>query len=236
MEIERRDSKALEPELIKDPQARAEAEARNGLRQYDVGIKAIQTALERQPFKLRPSLVLALHREALAGISMFAGNFRPAGVEIEGSKHEPAGAHQVPELVEDMCDYVNSNWEGSTPLHLASYIMWRLNWIHPFADGNGRTSRILSYVVLSIRAGALLPGSPTIPDQIVDNRNPYFEALDAADSAWKEGRVDVSKMEELLAALLARQLTGFYQSAGGKIREDGELEASTLPGASATSG
>jgi Fic family protein len=218
-ESERRDSKALEPELIKDPIAKAEAEARNGLRQYDAGIKTVQTALERGEFKLRTSLVLALHREALNGISMFAGNFRPAGVQIEGSKHEPVGAHLVPEYVEEMCDYVNDKWKESTPIHLGAYIMWRLNWIHPFADGNGRTSRILSYVVLSIRAGAVLPGTPTIPDQIVDNRNPYFDALDEADTVLREGRIDVSKMEELLGSLLARQLANFYQSAGGKLAE-----------------
>lgn len=216
---DRRDSKALEPELIKDPQERAKAEARNGLRQYDAGVKAIQTALERPSFKLRPSLILGLQREALQGISLYAGNFRPGGVKIEGSKHEPVGAHLVPELVEEMCDYVNDNWEKSTPLHLGAYIMWRLNWIHPFADGNGRTSRITSYVVLSIRAGYLLPGSPTIPDQIVDNRNPYFDALDAADAAWKGGKVDVLKMEELLGNLLARQLASFYQSVGGKLSD-----------------
>jgi len=155
----------------------------------------------------------------LAGISSYAGNYRPGGVAIEGSKHEPVGAHLVPELIEDMCDYVNDRWDESTPLHLAAYLMWRLNWIHPFADGNGRTSRIISYVVLSIRAGAVLPGTPTIPDQIVDNRNPYFEALDAADSACRDGKIDVSKMETLLAALLAKQLAGFYQAAGGKLPE-----------------
>ena len=224
---ERRDSKALEPELIRDPIARAEAEARNGLRQYDYGIKTIQTALERGSFKLRPSLVLALQREALAGISIFAGNYRPAGVEIEGSKHLPPGAHLVPECIEEICDYVNEHWEKTTPIHLGAYIMWRLNWIHPFADGNGRTSRILSYVVLSIRAGTLLPGTPTIPDQIVENRNPYFDALDAADSEWRVGRIDLAKMESLLAALLARQLTGFYETAGGKI--PAELQVQKKP-------
>jgi prophage maintenance system killer protein len=116
-----------------------------------------------------------------------------------------------------MCDYVNDHWDESTPIHLAAYVMWRLNWIHPFADGNGRTSRIISYVVLSVRAGALLPGTPTIPDQIVDNRIPYFEALDSADLACRAGRVDVSRMEDLLAALLANQLASFYKFAGGKL-------------------
>ena len=216
---ERRDSRALEPELITDPQEKAAAEARNGFRQYDAAIGAIQTALDRGSFKLRPSLILGLQREALAGISSYAGNYRPGGVAIEGSKHDPVGAHLVPELVEEMCDYVNDHWNESTSLHLAAYVMWRLNWIHPFADGNGRTSRIISYVVLSIRAGAVLPGTPTIPDQIVDNRNPYFEALDAADSAYRGGKIDVSKMEALLAALLAKQLAGFYQAAGGKLPE-----------------
>jgi len=216
-ESERRNSRALEAPLIADPRARAAAEARNGLRQYDTGIKAIEAAFERGSFKLRPSLILTLHREALAGISSYAGNFRPAGVQIEGSKHEPVGAHLVPELVEDMCDYVNDHWQASTPIHLAAYIMWRLNWIHPFADGNGRTSRILSYVVLAIRAGAIPPGTPTIPDQIVENRSPYFEALDAADNACRDGRMDVSKMEELLGGMLAKQLAGFYQTAGGKM-------------------
>ncbi|MBM6581072.1 Fic family protein [Microvirga sp. BT689] len=130
----------------------------------------------------------------------------------------------MPELVEGMCDYVNENWERSTPLHLAAYIMWRLNWIHPFADGNGRTSRILSYVVLSIRAGGIPPGTPTIPDLIVENRQPYFSALDAADEAWSQDRIDLSVMEELLENLLAKQLTSYFQQAGGKIDD-----ASTTP-------
>jgi hypothetical protein len=63
----------------------------------------------------------------------------------------------------------------------------------------------------------ILPGTPTIPDQIVDNRNPYFDALDAADVAWKDGRVDVSKMEGLLGALLAQQLANFYKAVGGRV-------------------
>ena len=214
---ERRDSRALDPELITDPIKRAETEAANGLRQFDAGKATAQEAIDRQAFKLRPSLILGLHREALAGISLFAGNFRPSSVEISKSKHEPPPAHLVPELVEYLCDYVNDNWETATPLHLAAYVMWRLNWIHPFADGNGRTSRIVSYVVLMVRSGFILPGIPTIPDQIVCDRRGYFSALDQADAAWKDGRVDVTAMEDLLGGMLAHQLAAFYQSAGGKM-------------------
>jgi Fic family protein len=210
-----RHSRALEPELISDPQKKAEAEALNGLRQYDFAVQLSLSAAERGNFKLRLSHVLSLHREALQGISSYAGNFRPGDVEIEGSRHNPVGAHLVPELVEDLCDYVNDHWGSASAVHLASYVMWRLNWIHPFADGNGRTSRILSFVVLSIKIEAVLPGTPTLPDLIVDHRTEYEDALDAADDACKAGKIDVSKMEELVSSLLAQQLTNVYQMAGG---------------------
>jgi len=78
-----------------------------------------------------------------------AGNYRPSDIKIEGSRHQPVGAHLVPEKVEELCDYVNEHWDLSA-IHLAAYVMWRLNWIHPFADGNGRTSRALSYLILCI--------------------------------------------------------------------------------------
>lgn len=74
-----------------------------------------------------------------------------------------------------------------------------------------------SYVAMSIKIGKVLAGTPTIPEQIVDNRIPYFEALDAADKAWKDKELDVSKMEELLSALLANQLMSIYKQAGGQV-------------------
>jgi Fic family protein len=213
---ETRHSRALEPELITDPQRRAEAEAFNGLRQYDFAVNWVYQALDRQPFKLRPSLIYSFQREALQGISAYAGITRPASVEILGSKHAPPGAHLVQELVENLCDYVNDHWEGSSAVHLAGYVMWRLNWIHPFVDGNGRTSRVLSFFVLSIKLGVVLPGTPTLPELVIQHRADYEDALDLADEAWKAGRVDVSAMEQLIESLLAKQLARVFEMAGGK--------------------
>jgi Fic family protein len=213
---EARQSRAAEPELITDPQLKAEAEAANGLRQYDYAIKSAYEAFERQPFKLRVSRILAFQREALQGISAFAGLTRPAGVDIDYSQHKPPDAHLVPELLEDLCEYVNEHWDG-TPIHLAAYVMWRLNWIHPFVDGNGRTSRILSFFVLSVKLGFVLPGTPTFPELVIAHRHAYEDALDLADAAWKKGRVDVSAMEALIESLLAKQLARVYELAGGRV-------------------
>jgi Fic family protein len=126
----------------------------------------------------------------------------------------------VPELVEDLCDYVNANWDSRTAVHLASYVMWRLNWIHPFADGNGRTSRTASYMILCVKIGYLLPGKKTIPDQISSHKEPYYKALEAADLAWLEHQeVDLSMMEDLLTERLATQLLGVHEDAtGNKLR------------------
>ena len=63
------------------------------------------------------------------------------------------------------------------------------------------------------------PGHPTIPEQIVGNRDPYFDALDAADLAWKAGVVDVTVMEELLSGMLAMQLKNAYEVASGAKAE-----------------
>jgi Fic family protein len=216
---EARHSRALEPELITDPTLKAEAEAANGLRQYDYAVQSVYEALERKPFKLRPSLIFSFHREALQGISGYAGMQRPANVEIFGSKHEPVGAHLVQELVEDLCEYVNKHWDDASALHLAAYVMWRLNWIHPFADGNGRTSRILSFFVLSMKLGSVLPGTPTLPELVIQHRADYEDALDLADEAWKRGQVDVSAMERLIESLLAKQLAKVYEMAGGKLAD-----------------
>jgi Fic family protein len=194
---------------------KAEAEAANGLRQYDFAVKSVYQALEREPFRLRPSLILSFQREALRGISAYAGVPRPASVEILGSKHAPPGAHLVSELVEDLCYYVNDHWDASA-VHLAAYVMWRLNWIHPFADGNGRTSRVLSFFVLSTKLGVVLPGTPTLPELVIQHRTDYEDALDVADEAWKEDRVDVSAMERLIESLLAKQLARVFEMAGGR--------------------
>jgi Fic family protein len=213
----RRHSVADQPSLIFDPNARAEAEARNGLKQFDLGLRIVEDALSKgDNFRWRPSAIQALHREALSGISEFAGNWRPAGVGIEGSSHDPVGAHLVPEHIEELCDYLNDHKKDRAPIHLAAYAMWRLNWIHPFSDGNGRTSRIFSYAVLCVSLGFALRGSNTIPDQIVANRKPYFDALENADRACKEGRVDVTEMETLLRGLLAVQLTTVFEQATGE--------------------
>jgi len=198
-----------EAELITNPDELARREAENGLKQAARAVEIVRSYIKDKdrPFRLRQSMLLELHKVALDGIHPLSGTYRNTPAEIRGSRHQPTHEGLVADAVTDMCDYVNAHWDTSSALHLAAYVMWRLNWIHPFADGNGRTSRALSYVVLSIKLDSILPGSPTIPDLIDANKDPYYKGLEKADSVWKDSEVvDVSDLEDLLGGLLAKQL------------------------------
>ncbi|MEO9470565.1 Fic family protein [Parasphingorhabdus sp.] len=209
-----RESKAEEPSLITDPEEKARCESENAIAQFDRVLDLIdQVVRDMRPFRLRNSTIFDLHRLALEGLSSHAGTYRPAGVEIGASKHIPPDAHLVPPHIDDMCDYVMDNFEEKTALHLCAYVMWRLNWIHPFTDGNGRTSRALAYFVLCAKIGYRLPGLETIPEQIANNKSPYYDALEAADLRWKEEVLDLSDLEALLNECLAKQLLSAYEDA-----------------------
>ena len=220
-DVDQRKSIPERREPARDPDEIAAIEAENGLRQTKFVIDLIDACLQkRQKFVLRPSLVSTLNRLAIEGLSELPGSYRPGPMKIAHSSHVPPPAQDVQSLVEEMCDYVNDNWTEDG-WHLASYLMWRVNWIHPFEDGNGRTSRAISYLVLCIKLGLRLPGNKTIPEFIAENKGPYYTAIEKADSAANEGRIDVTAMEQILKEALTKQLAEFADTVtGGHLTGD----------------
>ena len=216
-----RHSTPEEVTTIADEQERARREASNSLRQARRVNELIWASVDgERPFKLRPHIIQELNRCAIEGLDVFAGNWRPGAVSITKSSHVPPEAFKVAEYVEELCDYVNDNWDKRSGVHLASFVMWRLNWIHPFNDGNGRTSRATSYLVLCIKEHVFLPGTKTIPERITEqHRKPYYEAIEAADSRYKEQGLTediVVEMEDLIGSLLAEQLAYLHKQATGQ--------------------
>ena len=197
--MEERYTSTQQVELITNPDELARREAENGIRQTKLALDIIRNFVrdKERPFRLRQGLLLQLNAEALRDIHPLAGTYRNGPATIYGSSHEPPPAFRVADEITDMCDYVNSHWDDKSALHLGAYTLWRVNWVHPFADGNGRSARAISYVVLSVKVDGLLPGTKTIPDQIAENKTPYYDALEKADAVWKaENKVDVSALKE----------------------------------------
>src|SRR5580693_4276937 len=153
-------------------------ELANAIRQVNFVIDLIEkyTSTPGIKFSLTPELIRQLHELAFTGIDERVGKFRDIEIHVEGSEHKPPPTSDILTEVKSLCEYVNGHWDRDTPLHLAAFVLWKLNWIHPFSDGNGRTARALSYIVLNIGFGGVLPGTQTIVEQIRNRRAEFFDA------------------------------------------------------------
>ncbi len=108
------------------------------------------------------------------------GQFRTGPVVLTNSEHTPPQAMDVRSHMVKFAEDVIRRWDGDR-VELHAFVLWRLNWIHPFFDGNGRTSRQFSYFLLCVKFGGLLPGKTTITSQIQSNKMAHYSALREAD-------------------------------------------------------
>jgi Fic family protein len=142
----------------------------------------------------------------VANIAQFGGRFREQPIYV--GNHIPPHFSDVPNLIDQCLSVVHENWDIiDHPTVLPAYVLWRLNWIHPFIEGNGRTARAACYYLICLRHGALLPGKKIVPERIRGDRQPYYAALRAADRHWAEGQFDVSDLAHYLERLLKEQLS-----------------------------
>lgn len=173
-------------------------------RQYDLLTNCIEIGLVKGPVSFDKYLLWSLNHVAVANISQFGGRFRREPIYV--GNHLPPHFSEVEEWMDRFISTVQENWYVWTATELAAYGLWRLNWIHPFIEGNGRTARAACYFLLCVRSGSLLPGRRIVPERIRDSREDYEAALTAADQAWAAGHLDFTDMEGYLARLLQAQL------------------------------
>ena len=186
---------------------------KNLIRQYDLLTNCIEIGLSQGGRVFDKYMLWDLNHVAVANISQFGGRFRDEPIYV--GDHNPPYFRDVPELMDKFISTVHENWYNWKSTELAAYGLWRLNWIHPIIEGNGRTARAACYYLLSVHSGGLLGGNKIVPERIRENRIPYYEALKAADQAWKEGHLNLSVMEEYLATLLQEQLEDTDNPADG---------------------
>lgn len=173
-------------------------------------------------FVFSEALVLELHGIVMREILERPGEYRRIDVEIRHADHVPPPWQKVPDYMSDLVGYVNKNWATRDLVHLAAFVMWRLCWIHPFVNGNGRTARGTSYLVLNAKYGQHLPPKNSIIEQIVHDEYrmggnaPYYKALGAVDQEHKKCETGCSdcdgecacsrQMEDMLLDHLKKQI------------------------------
>lgn len=177
---------------------------RNLARQYDLLINCIEIGIIQGVRSFDKFLLWSLNAAAVANISQFGGRFREEPVYLKD--HKPPHFEKVPHLMDHFFSTVQENWFVWDEYTLASYVLWRLNWIHPFIEGNGRTARAACYYTLCVKSGGLPGGRIIVPERIRHDRAPYYEALSEADREWDNGELRFPKMEAYIARLLDEQV------------------------------
>lgn len=177
---------------------------KNLIRQYDLVTNCIEIGLKQGPRQFDKYMLWDLNHVAVANISQFGGRFREEPIYV--SNHIPPHFKDVSHLMDQFISTVHENWYVWSSTELAAYALWRMNWIHPFIEGNGRTARAASYYLLCVRSGGLLGGRKIVPERIREDRRPYYAALKNADQAWHAGNLDFAELEQYLADLLEEQL------------------------------
>jgi Fic family protein len=188
-----------------DPELFARIQEQNLLRQYDLLTNCVEIALAKGIEAFDKYTLWALNAAATANIAQFGGRFREQPIYV--GNHHPPHFREVPDLVDQFISVIHEQWTIDThPTVLPAYALWRLNWIHPFIEGNGRTARAACYLLICMRQGRLLPGKKIVPERIREDRQPYYAALQAADRHWEDGDFNVTDLAEYLARLLLDQL------------------------------
>lgn len=194
--------------LLCDPAKKAELEADNGVKQIEYIDHLVS---ELQVEHVRESHLLELHALAIEGIYPCGGKYRDATklVHIAGSEHVLPEPAFIESHVRNALELLAEKRESWPAVRRAAYAMWRFNWIHPFAGGNGRASRAIAYLLLCIDHRAMLPGELTVLRLLAKRRDDYIAALRRLDVSCTldADEPDLTSMETLLDGMLAEQLS-----------------------------
>jgi Fic family protein len=155
---------------------------------------------------LSEALIRELHRLVLkSAYPEEAGVYRRGAVRIAGSRHVPPPASDVPLLVREIVESYGA-MKGKHPVERAAWLHWRLVWVHPFVDGNGRTARLLMNFSL-MRDGY----PPTIIKK--EERERY---LDTLEEASLEGNLE--PLIQLVAERVKESLLLYLSIAGEEMQ------------------
>jgi Fic family protein len=162
--------------------------------------------------------LLNIHALILKGIrERDAGNYRKQPVFIlqsTGKRHEFPDTYLLPKLIEDYFIFYNENKDKMHPVEMAAHLHQRLVNIHPFIDGNGRTSRLVMNLHL------LKHGYPiSIIDSEMEKRREYYRILGAYQSV-AEG--DSKPFELFVGQKVKDALFEYLQFLSADQNEDGK--------------
>ena len=188
---------------------------------------------------VRPSIILQLHRDlykfsgkSIGGVYKNADNVI-AEEDNEGNRFvrfQPIPAWETPDSIEALCDAFDDviARNEADPLLIIPMFILDFLCIHPFNDGNGRMSRLLTLLLL-YRAGYIVGKYISIEKVIETTKDTYYETLQSSSQGWHEEENDYAHfVRYMLGVILSayrdfssrvRVLTTSGMSKPDRIRE-----------------
>lgn len=173
---------------------------------------------------IRPSYILQLHRDLLkrAGLS-YGGHFknvqnyinetRPDGTQF--TRFTPVAPYETEEAIEAICSSYERTLsvEAVDPLILIPAFICDFLCIHPFNDGNGRMSRLLTLLLL-YQNGYEVGKYISIEKQIEKTKDVYYDVLQGADYGWHEEQNDPTPFIRYMLKVILACYTEFEERVG----------------------
>ncbi len=172
------------------------AEPRNRSEQEIAGYREVLSTIHEsyEYINLRPNVILQLHRDlySYAGSGGAYKNSDNVIAETDAEGHQkarfiPVPAFQTADAMEELCSRFLQAWEADHIDKLILIPMFILDFlcIHPFNDGNGRMSRLLT-LLLFYKAGYIVGKYISVEMLIEKTKETYYEALQASSAGWHE--------------------------------------------------
>ena len=167
----------------------------------------------------RPSLILQLHRDLYKYSGMSIGGSYKSSDNVIAEDHadgtrtirfQPVPAWETAEAMQSLCDAFDVALGDADldPLVLIPMFILDFLCIHPFNDGNGRMSRLLTLLLL-YRAGYFVGKYISIEKLIADSKETYYEALQASSYDWHEAKNDYVPFVRYLLGVVAAAYRDF---------------------------
>lgn len=167
----------------------------------------------------KSSMILQLHRDLYKFIgASYGGHYKTADnviaeTDAQGNRSirfQPLPAWETPEAVDSLCRaYEEAVGKGDMdPLLLIPMFILDFLCIHPFNDGNGRMSRLLTLLLL-YRAGYIVGKYISIEKLIEESKETYYEALQQSSQGWHEGASDYAPFVRYTLGVVAAAYRDF---------------------------
>lgn len=172
---------------------------------------------------ITPGLVLQLHRDLTQYLPNQGGVWKTTDNDIretlaDGSmrvRFRPVPAYLTPQAMRDLHEHLNRHMQRGTiePLLLIATYCLDFLCVHPFLDGNGRMSRLLSLLLL-YQAGYEVGRFISIEAIIERTKDSYYETLQRCSQGWHEGEHELLPWWEYFLGVLLKAYRDFEQRVG----------------------